>query len=96
MWCNTTFQPVRLFNEKVFTNGNKIRLLDQNVLRVDSWLVTAAHCVQRGKETTAFFGIRRTGEFMASINIPAANQFIHPEFNQTAYTDDIGKLHKYG
>lgn len=44
-----------------------------------SWVLTAAHCLSNGT-ADVFFGIKADGRFTSTIEIPASNQYTHPEF----------------
>lgn len=62
--------------------------------KIFSWVVTAAHCLNRTAK--AFFGLNKDGSFTDMRVIPTGNQFVHPGFGERNEmgVNDIGESFK--
>lgn len=62
--------------------------------KIFSWVVTAAHCLNRTAK--AFFGLNEDGSFTDMRVIPTGDQFVHPGFGERngMGVNDIGESFK--
>jgi secreted trypsin-like serine protease len=56
------------------------------------WVVTAAHCLYQMPSLTVTIYAGSNNQWFGSQDIPASQIFIHPNYNDTTYTNDIALL----
>lgn len=57
------------------------------------WIITAGHCLIYNLTLSVNFGIDRNGDFLQEMEVPVANQHIHPEYIDHNFPlQDLGTL----
>lgn len=88
-------------NLLILTKISKIIFLIEIVnLILTRWILTSAHCLRHNIPLTVHLGIDENGGFFDKIEIPLANQHMHPTYSHSAFPPhDIGlyildKIHR--
>lgn len=56
-----------------------------------SWAITAGHCLTDHAPFNVSMGIRPDGTYDTTVEVPAANQFIYPNYRKSHFIYDIGE-----
>lgn len=54
------------------------------------WIVTAAHCLTSGRDLDVYFGVNKDGQFIGTLPVVSAKQFIFPGYDPRTHLHDIG------
>lgn len=54
------------------------------------WILTAAHCVGKSELLVVSAGIEANGRFEEFTYVPPENSFVHPNYNNTKRSHDLG------